>query len=177
MTVQRPTLAQLHEIASRLGFHMNDADLETYLELMSDGLAAYEFIAATPDSPPPIRYPRAPGYRPVGEENRYGAWYRKTSVKGASHGKLAGQKIVLKDNVCLAGVAMSGGSSILEGYVPEVDATIVTRILNAGGEIAGKAVCEYFSFSGGSHTSATGPVHNPRKHGYSAGGSSSGSAA
>ena len=43
--------------------------------------------------------------------------------------------------------------------------------------IVGKAHCEYFCFSGGSHTSAPGPVHNPRKHGYSAGGSSSGSAA
>src|SRR5947207_2492058 len=49
--------------------------------------------------------------------------------------------------------------------------------LDAGGEIAGKAVCEYFCVSGGSHTSSTGPVHNPRKRGYSAGGSSSGSAA
>jgi amidase len=50
-------------------------------------------------------------------------------------------------------------------------------LLDAGGEIAGKAVCEYYCISGGSHTSQTGPVHNPRKLGYSAGGSSSGSAA
>jgi len=38
-------------------------------------------------------------------------------------------------------------------------------------------VCEYFCVSGGSHTSASGPVHNPRKRGFSAGGSSSGCAA
>ena len=37
-------------------------------------------------------------------------------------------------------------------------------------------MCEYFCFSGGSHTSASGPVHNPHKMCYSAGGSSSGSA-
>ncbi|HEX2886549.1 amidase, partial [Vineibacter terrae] len=43
--------------------------------------------------------------------------------------------------------------------------------------VVGKVHCEYFCFSGGSHTSAAGPVHNPRKMGYSAGGSSSGSAA
>ena len=72
---------------------------------------------------------------------------------------------------------MMNGSSTLEGYVPDVDATVVTRILDAGGEIVGKAVCEYFCLSGGSHTSAPAPVHNPRKYGYSAGGSSSGSAA
>jgi amidase len=43
--------------------------------------------------------------------------------------------------------------------------------------IVGKTVCDYFCFSGGSHTSASGPVHNPHRQGYSAGGSSSGSAA
>ena len=50
-------------------------------------------------------------------------------------------------------------------------------MLDAGGTIVGKVHCEYFCFSGGSHTSAAGPVQNPRKPGYSAGGSSSGSAA
>ncbi len=72
---------------------------------------------------------------------------------------------------------MMAGADLFEGYVPEVDATIVERILDAGGEIAGKAVCEYFCVSGGSHTSSTGPVHNPRKPGFTTGGSSSGSAA
>ena len=61
--------------------------------------------------------------------------------------------------------------------MPDIDATIVNRILDEGGEIAGKAVCEYYCVSGGSHTSSTGPVQNPRKHGYTTGGSSSGSAA
>jgi len=68
------------------------------------------------------------------------------------------------------------GASTLKGYVPDVDATVVTRILDAGGTILGKSVCEYFCFSGGSHTASTGHVHNPHKRGYSAGGSSSGSA-
>jgi amidase len=61
--------------------------------------------------------------------------------------------------------------------VPPFDATVVTRILDAGGDIVGKAVCEFLSFSSGSHTATSGPVENPRKPGYSAGGSSSGCAA
>jgi amidase len=85
--------------------------------------------------------------------------------------------VVLKDNICLAGVPMMNGASTLAGYVPDIDATVVTRILDAGGTIVGKAHCEYFCFSGGSHTSAAGAVHNPRRLGFSAGGSSSGSAA
>jgi amidase len=62
-------------------------------------------------------------------------------------------------------------------YVPDFDATIAERILDAGGTIVGKAACENLCFSGGSHTNHLSPVHNPHRHGYSAGGSSSGSAA
>lgn len=72
---------------------------------------------------------------------------------------------------------MMNGASTLEGFVPDVDATIITRILDAGGTILGKATSEYFCLSGGSHTSSPAPVENPHKPGYSAGGSSSGSAA
>jgi amidase len=69
---------------------------------------------------------------------------------------------------------MMNGASTLEGYTPDIDATVVTRILDAGGTIVGKAHCEYFCLSGGSHTNATGPVHNPHKAGHTSGGSSSG---
>ena len=44
-----------------------------------------------------------------------------------------------------------------------------------GAEIVGKVHCESYCISGGSHTGAKGPVHNPYKMGYSAGGSSAGS--
>jgi amidase len=176
MTVKRPTLSQLRAVAEDLGITLTDADAQSFLGLMNGSFAAYDAVDAMPDFLPPVKYPRTPGYRPEGEENRYNAWYVKTTVPGAPNGKLAGKTIVLKDNVCLAGVPMMNGASTLEGYVPDVDATIVTRILDAGGTILGKAHCEYFCFSGGSHTNATGPVHNPRKMGYSAGGSSSGSA-
>jgi amidase len=156
---------------------MSDADIASYLAIMQPNFAAYDAVAAMPDYLPTVKYPRTPGYKPEGEENKYNAWYVKTTVKGAPAGKLAGKTVVLKDNVCLAGVPMMNGASTLEGYTPDIDATIVTRILDAGGTIVGKAHCEYYCFSGGSHTNAAGPVHNPHKHGYSAGGSSSGSAA
>jgi amidase len=155
---------------------MSEADLKSYDALMQGNYAAYDLVEAMPDYLPEVKYPRTPGYRPEGEENKYNAWYIKTTVKGAASGKLAGKTIALKDNICLAGVPMMNGASTLEGYVPDIDATIVTRILDAGGTIVGKVHCEYFCFSGGSHTNAFAPVHNPHKMGYSSGGSSSGSA-
>ena len=68
--------------------------------------------------------------------------------KGAPAGLLAGSAVAVKDNICVAGVPMMNGSQLLEGYVPEIDATVVTRILEAGGTIAGKAACEDLCFSG-----------------------------
>ena len=156
MAVRRPTLDQLRSVAEDLGMHMGDEELKSYDALMQANYAAYDAVDAMPDYVPAVKYPRTPGYRPEGEENKYNAWYVKTEVKGAPSGKLAGKKIVLKDNVCLAGVPMMNGASTLEGYMPDIDATIVTRILDAGGTIVGKAHCEYFCFSGGSHTCAAG---------------------
>src|SRR5258708_29399883 len=175
MAVRRPTLDQLRSVAEDLGMHMGDEELKSYDALMQGNYAAYDIVDALPDNVPAVTYPRTPGYRPEGDENKYNAWYFKSTVKGAPSGKLAGKTVALKDNVSLAGVPMMNGASTLEGYVPDIDATIVTRILDAGGTILGKTHCEYFCFSGGSHTNATGAVHNPHKMGYSAGGSSSGS--
>ena len=177
MTVKRPTPAQLRAIVQDFGMHLQDDTLREYLTLMEDTFQTYDRVDALPDYLPSVDYPRTPGYRPGPEDNPLNAWYVKTEVRGAPRGPLAGKSIVLKDNVCLAGVPMMNGASTLEGYTPDVDASIVTRILDAGGTIVGKAHCEYFCLSGGSHTNATGPVHNPHKPGYSAGGSSSGSGA
>ena len=177
MAIKRPTLNQLQDVALSLGIHLSEEQAATYNTLLQGNFDAYDAVDAMPDYIPVVNYARTPGYRPTGEENKYGAWYVKTTIKGAAKGKLAGKTVAVKDNVCVAGVPMMNGAATFEGYVPNVDATVVTRLLDAGATIAGKAVCEYFCFSGGSHTSASGPVHNPCRMGYSAGGSSSGSAA
>lgn len=177
MSIQRPTAKQIAAIAERLNISLTDAQAEEYLTLMQPNFDAYDLVDELPDEIPTVRYPREAGYRPTDEENTNNAWYYKTEIKGAPEGKLAGRTIVLKDNVALAGVPMMNGNSILEGYVPSFDATVVTRLLDAGATIVGKSNCENLCLSGGSHTSALGPVHNPYKTGYSAGGSSSGSAA
>ena len=174
MTVKRPTLSQLGDIVTGFGMTIGDDKLARFLALMEGTFQAYDQVDALPDNLPPVDYPRTPGHRPPPAENPLNAWYIKTEVRGAPRGALSGKRVVLKDNICLAGVPMMNGASTLEGYTPDVDATVVTRILDAGGTIVGKAHCEYFCLSGSSHTNATGPVHNPYKMGYSAGGSSSG---
>ena len=58
----------------------------------------------------------------------------------------------------------------------DTDATVVSRILEAGGEIVGKSTCENLCHDGLSHSAFSGVVENPYAKGYNAGGSSSGSA-
>ncbi len=177
MTVKRPTLSQMRDMASRFGMNLSDEDLNEYREIIEPYMQSYDRLDAMPDYLPEVRYPRNPGHFPSQTENPLNAWYVKTEVRGAPDGKLRGKRIALKDTICLAGVPMMNGSSIMEGYTPEIDATIVTRMLDAGAIITGKAHCENFCLSGGSHTNAKGPIHNPWKRGYMAGGSSGGSAA
>ena len=175
--VKLPTPEQLREISASYNLDLSDADVGSFLGLMEGVMASYDRIDQLVEPAPEVRYPRSGGRRPEPEENPLSAWYYRCSIKGAPEGPLSGKRVAIKDNVCVAGLPMMNGTAVLEGYVPEADATIVTRILDAGAEILGKAVCESLCFSGGSHTSDTGPVLNPHDHSRSAGGSSSGSAA
>ena len=177
MTIKRPTLSQMRTMADRFGMSLSAEDLLEYTEIIEPYMQAYDRLDAMPDNLPEVHYPRSPGYFPDRTENPLNAWYVKTEVRGAPDGKLRGKRIAIKDTICLAGVPMMNGSSIMEGYTPEIDATIVTRMLDEGAVIAGKAHCENFCLSGGSHTNAKGPIHNPWKRGYMAGGSSAGSGA
>ena len=177
MTIKRPTLSQMRTMADRFGMSLCDEDLLEYTEIIEPYMQAYDRLDAMPDNLPEVHYPRSPGYFPDRTENPLNAWYVKTEVRGAPDGKLRGKRIAIKDTICLAGVPMMNGSSIMEGYTPEIDATIVTRMLDEDAVIAGRAHCENFCLSGGSHTNAKGPIHNPCKRGYMAGGSSAGSGA
>src|SRR5438552_7538883 len=175
--LRKPPLGELQRIARAYDLDISAEDIVSFRSLMDGVLASYRRLDQFAEPTLAVKYPRDAGYRPPASENRLNAWYWKCSIKGASSGTLAGRRVAIKDNVCVAGIPMMNGSNVLGGFVPDVDATVVTRILDAGGEIAGKAVCEHLCFSGGSHTSDTGPVLNPHNPKRSAGGSSSGSAA
>ena len=72
---------------------------------------------------------------------------------------------------------MTNASRLGEHYIPAIDATVVTKLLDAGAIIVGKLNMDDFSFSGTSETSFFGAVRNPINPDYSPGGSSSASGA
>ncbi|MDO7900517.1 amidase [Pseudomonas sp. K1(2024)] len=177
MAIDRPTAEQLQALAQRLHMHLTPEQASEYLALMQGSFQAYDLIDELPDYTPVAPASPRPSHRPASSDNPLNAWYYRCEVSGAVDGKLAGRSVALKDNIALAGVPMMNGATPLEGFVPGFDATVVTRLLEAGATVLGKATCEHYCLSGGSHTSEPAPVHNPHRHGYAAGGSSSGSAA
>lgn len=178
MTIRRPGIEDLRPIADAYGLGLSDADLASFAGLIGPMLAAYDVLDTLAEPVLlPVGYPRDGGRAPLPDENPLGAWAWRGEVDGEADGPLAGKRVAVKDNICVAGMPMVNGSATLEGYVPDVDATVVTRTLAAGGRILGKATCEDLCVSAGSHTAHAGPVRNPRDPGRSAGGSSGGSAA
>src|SRR5690242_19148811 len=156
MVVRLPTLQQIDRLGSDFGLTLTAEEVAGFQQAFKGPLASYGRLEElVPPALAPVA-PRSPGYRPPASENPYGAWYWKAEIKTGSDGLLQGKKVAIKDNICVAGVPMMNGSALLEGYVPEMDATVVTRILGAGGTIAGKAACEDLCFSGASHTCAGG---------------------
>jgi len=166
MALRRPSAEDLRRLAAAHHFEVTSEEVDAYLSLLPDIFASLEVFAQAPSNLPPITYrDRDPGRRPSRQEDPLNAIVRRCSVKGAKTGKLAGKKIGIKDNVCIAGVPMTCASLVLEGYVPDIDATIITRILDAGGEITAVLNMDNFAFSGGGDTSAYGPTRNPHNEG------------
>lgn len=177
MSLRKPSAEDLTRISAEHGMELSAEEVRDYRDLMASAIESYERLDRMVEPKPQVVRERAPGHRPTRDEDPLNAWYQRCSIGGEGSGLLAGKRVGVKDNVCVAGVQMTNGSSLLQGFVPDVDATIVTRILEAGGEVVGKTTCEGFCFSGGSHTSEPLPVGNPHNPEYSAGGSSSGSGA
>ena len=141
-------------------------------------IASYQRLDEMDAPPRPVKYPRLDtGHRPIGAENPGNGWAWKCSIPGAPEGPLAGVRVAVKDNICLAGIPMLNGTEMLEGFVPREDATVVMRLLDAGAEIVGKTAVPAFCFDGGSVTGYPKPEpENPYDAARLPGASSSGSA-
>jgi aspartyl-tRNA(Asn)/glutamyl-tRNA(Gln) amidotransferase subunit A len=101
----------------------------------------------------------------------------KEIAAGKYRGPLHGIPICLKDLFYTRGVRTTAGSRILRRFVPDENACVVDRLIEAGAVLVGKTNLHEFAFGATNVNPHYGPVHNPWVHGHVPGGSSGGSAA
>jgi Asp-tRNA(Asn)/Glu-tRNA(Gln) amidotransferase A subunit family amidase len=105
-------------------------------------------------------------------EKTIGAFVCRNDGAGAqAKGPLRGIAVGIKDIIDTADFPTEMGSAIYRGNRPRADAPVVMLLKQAGATIAGKTTTTAFAA-----TDPT-PTLNPRNHGHTPGGSSSGSAA
>ena len=89
---------------------------------------------------------------------------------------LFGVPILIKDNIFYKGKICSNGSKFMENYVAQYDATVITKLLDAGVVILGRTNMDEFAMGGSCENSAYGPCKNAHNDSRVSGGSSGGSA-
>ncbi|KAK8125378.1 uncharacterized protein PG998_001137 [Apiospora kogelbergensis] len=177
------TREDLRRMSTAVGYEVPEQDADDFRTLLARAQQTFETVSAMEDYQPTPDFrltSRLNVHFPEESDNPLNAWAWRCECAHASppSATLKGKTVCLKDNIALAQVPCLLGTESFTGWTPQTDATVATRVLEAGGRIVGKAVCENLSRGAVSVTAATGPVHNPyAPRGYSAGGSSSGAAA
>ena len=123
--------------------------------------------------------PAIGAYLTLCKDRAYGQAARVDNLADAGNElpPLAGVPIAVKDVFTTRGVRTTAASKILENFIAPYDATVVSRLEEAGAIILGKTNCDEFAMGSSNENSGFGPVRNPRDASRVPGGSSGGSAA
>ena len=161
----------IENVASDLGFELNQSDLEACQQVV-EGLAdANASIRDQSDSDNVCDNTSTTQL-----DDDYGsllAGYEKPRFS-TSEGPLSSLEVTVKDNIAVAGLPLTCGAANFN-YTPDFDAAVVNRLLEAGAQLVGKANMDAFAFGPSGEFSERKTVINPIAEDRIPGGSSSGS--
>jgi amidase len=176
-----PSEADVQAAAASIGLHLSSDDVTAYRAAIIEQLTRMDTFLQSrlEESHLPLLVPqRDPGHRPSADEDPYNAWLWKCDISAGGDGPLAGLTVSFKDCIPVAGIPLTLGSYLMDGYIPDFDASVVTRSLAAGARVIGKnALNGFTSGKGLGGISDYGAVRNPHDPQRIPGSSSSGSAA
>jgi aspartyl-tRNA(Asn)/glutamyl-tRNA(Gln) amidotransferase subunit A len=172
--VSDPELAEMRAQATRLGFELSDSFLEDILDSITPKRAEHQSEQEGTSSERDTAIEQA-SQRSTDNENALLAVFAQPRVR-TDAGPLSGKTLAVKDNIAIADLEMTCGSSAYS-VVPSFNAPVVDRLLDAGIGVLGKANMEPFAMGPTGEFSDFGHVTNPIAPEHVAGGSSSGSGA
>lgn len=176
--LERISRERLDELARTWNLTLDETEAEQLGLVADDLLALLDALATDPPAPAAVAAVREAGERPARDEDPLNAIVRRCRVRAQEPGDaLGGMRLAIKDSMAIAGIPMTLGSAVMDGFVPDVDAVVIDRLLRAGAELVAITNMDDFAFSGGGDSSAYGPTRNPFDAARTAAGSSGGSAA
>jgi amidase len=177
--IEKISRTQLDDLAAGWNMRLDDTEAEQLGAVANDLIGLLDSLVTAPAvAPEVVPATREAGERPAPEDDPLNAIVRRCHVVADDPGpELAGLRVAIKDSMAIAGIPLTLGSSVMEGFVPDVDAVVVDRLLRAGAELVVITNMDDFAFSGGGDSSAYGPTWNPFDRTRTAAGSSSGSGA
>ena len=163
---------------------MSDLDLlsktisEVSEEIRNKNLSPVELVTAELEHIDKMRVPVNSFITVLADQALEAARKAETEIsRGQYKGPLHGIPFAVKDNITTAGIKTTVGSKILADWIPDEDATVVTKMREAGAILMGKEnLCEFASGPTG-YNPHYGNIHNPWDLDRISGGSSGGSGA
>ncbi len=170
------TQADVAALAEQYNLPVADSELGELVDLVNDGLGDLEAVRHVPTDRTAAVTGNREWWRPSPDEYNAVVTACEVPPPDGADDELAGVSIGLKDNIAVAGVPMTCASPVMDGYVPDEDAVVVERLLDAGATVAAKTNLDAFGNVGQGTNGLFGPVRNPHDTDRTAGGSSGGSA-
>jgi aspartyl-tRNA(Asn)/glutamyl-tRNA(Gln) amidotransferase subunit A len=159
---------QVVKLAAEFGIELSSEEATEYVERTRGVIDRMEsYPPYYPDSVTPTAVTEG--------SDKYNA-FRMECRLDTGDGPLSDLTFAVKDNLAVAGVPITCGSTTLEFSAP-YHATSVARLLEAGATLAGTANMDEFALHSTGETCQHGKILNPQVQGCVSGGSSAGSGA